>query len=1517
MATVVHGQRLQETFPSRLEFPKRAQWFSPALFPFHRVGLQGGVGTTSYVQENGRRVDGWVSVGGYSVTVTLKDPDGTVKASQTTWPNAELRYQVDLTATIAASDTVEVTTGGSTTNIFVDPLTAQIDTEADHVTGSGPAGETLAVELYVFDESMGMYETYTATVSADTTGQFTATDFYREGLLTAVDIEAEDYGVLRYEHADSNQIYLNFGQIIYVHQNHNHVSGYTSLPGVPVSVTLQASDGSVKAKGTNWSWEFNGRGTYEVNLYSSEPDGDPVPIRGGDEVIVTIAGVSTTVPVDLLTAAPDLGTDTIAGSGPPSSTLEVTLNNCYDEMSSEQCREWVTTDAAGNYTAGPFLYSTWGMTDTVTHTYDIQAGDTGQVHYTNPDNNIIYINYAASQARVQENGRRVDGWVSVGGYSVTVTLKDPDGTVKASQTTWPNAELRYQVDLTATIAASDTVEVTTGGSTTNIFVDPLTAQIDTEADHVTGSGPAGETLAVELYVFDESMGMYETYTATVSADTTGQFTATDFYREGLLTAVDIEAEDYGVLRYEHADSNQIYLNFGQIIYVHQNHNHVSGYTSLPGVPVSVTLQASDGSVKAKGTNWSWEFNGRGTYEVNLYSSEPDGDPVPIRGGDEVIVTIAGVSTTVPVDLLTAAPDLGTDTIAGSGPPSSTLEVTLNNCYDEMSSEQCREWVTTDAAGNYTAGPFLYSTWGTTVTHTYDIQAGDTGQVHYTNPDNNIIYINYAATGVATTIAAGDLRAGATAVLGTAVPNATIEIWDVTENQLIGTGTASADARFAITVDPPLVYGHTIVAIADGLASIGHVVQAAVTINGPSVTVSDTVGFYGIAPANSTVVVYEQGATTGLVTTTADAGGHWATIATLSSQGTYTLTAKAVEPNQTSAPITVIYDPQAVSVSGSSGSVGGETHESDASGQNHFQVIGGVQPVTITVEVLNNPCTVTISFMGRTVTPTAGTTPTQQITYTAVFTDYEWDWGTHDVIVNAISCGGTPVSQKVSEITLIDPSGYVYNADTGERIQGATVTCHYSKTTQNKWVVWEAALYNNQLNPQSTNKEGRYGFMVPAGAYYVTASKPGYADNQTIVYQIPPPVTDAHIALTPLAGKATTVTLDADVNNLPVGGATTTLTATLIDTYGDPVDDGTTVTFTTDLGTWQSTGTSTLPTTTANGVATATLVSSETAGSATLIATTDTVSDTTTVTFTPGAAATVALEAASDQIMVGGATTTLTATLQDQYGNAVTDGTIVTFTTNLGTWQSTGTAIRPTTTADGAVTATVVSSNTAGLATLVAATNTVSDTTVVTFTSGTVDRFVFAAIGNQTTHTPFNLTLTAYDTYDNVVTSFTDTVALMDTTGTLSPTMTGNFASGKWSGVVEIDAAAPSVVITATHGDVASASDPFTVTETLQPPTTPTLLAPSDGHITTTQAITLTWQMGTGPAPDGYHVDLDGNMITTTNTFSPTLLATDIHTWTVRAYNTSGVSEWAPVWSLEITQHNVYLPLVTRNHPGTE
>jgi hypothetical protein len=103
-----------------------------------------------------------------------------------------------------------------------------------------------------------------------------------------------------------------------------------------------------------------------------------------------------------------------------------------------------------------------------------------------------------------------------------------------------------------------------------------------------------------------------------------------------------------------------------------------------------------------------------------------------------------------------------------------------------------------------------------------------------------------------------------------------------------------------------------------------------------------------------------------------------------------------------------------------------------------------------------------------------------------------------------------------------------------------------------------------------------------------------------------------------------------------------------------------------------------------------------------------------------------------------------------------------------------------------------------------------------------------------------------------------------------------------------------------------------VTDTLPPPGAPELLAPPNGTVTTTQSVVLRWQAGAGGAPTGYNVWLDGVVITSTGTSSTTVLAVGVHTWTVRAFNAVGYSDWAAEWTVEVSSNRIYLPLVLRN-----
>ena len=154
----------------------------------------------------------------------------------------------------------------------------------------------------------------------------------------------------------------------------------------------------------------------------------------------------------------------------------------------------------------------------------------------------------------------------------------------------------------------------------------------------------------------------------------------------------------------------------------------------------------------------------------------------------------------------------------------------------------------------------------------------------------------------------------------------------------------------------------------------------------------------------------------------------------------------------------------------------------------------------------------------------------------------------------------------------------------------------------------------------------------------------------------------------------TVTLTAPTRTLPLGG-TTEVTATVLESGGTPVQNGTTVRFTTTLG-----SVTPVEAQTRNGVATATFNAGTASGTATIRATsggaggTSTTSTTTTTTgssnqldITIGAAAAgrINISATPQSVSSAGGTSQVTATVFDTNGNAL-PGVPVSFVTDAGT-----------------------------------------------------------------------------------------------------------------------------------------------------------------------------------------------------------------------------------------------------------
>ncbi|GAB1475737.1 hypothetical protein MASR2M70_05690 [Bacillota bacterium] len=100
-----------------------------------------------------------------------------------------------------------------------------------------------------------------------------------------------------------------------------------------------------------------------------------------------------------------------------------------------------------------------------------------------------------------------------------------------------------------------------------------------------------------------------------------------------------------------------------------------------------------------------------------------------------------------------------------------------------------------------------------------------------------------------------------------------------------------------------------------------------------------------------------------------------------------------------------------------------------------------------------------------------------------------------------SSAGKEILFNVAEVTiLIDPSGVITNAADNKPLGGVSVICWYLDETDpanHKWISWNAEDYG-QINPQISDENGRYGWMVPEGKYRVTATLDGFEDYDTMM-----------------------------------------------------------------------------------------------------------------------------------------------------------------------------------------------------------------------------------------------------------------------------------------------------------------------------------------------------------------------------------------------------------------------------------
>lgn len=279
----------------------------------------------------------------------------------------------------------------------------------------------------------------------------------------------------------------------------------------------------------------------------------------------------------------------------------------------------------------------------------------------------------------------------------------------------------------------------------------------------------------------------------------------------------------------------------------------------------------------------------------------------------------------------------------------------------------------------------------------------------------------------------------------------------------------------------------------------------------------------------------------------------------------------------------------------------------------------------------------------------------------------------------------------------------------------------------------------------------------------------------------------------LAPQSSTIKLSAATTNVQANG-TTEIRATVLEASGTPVQNGTTVTFTTNLGTVSPADARTL-----NGVATVQFLGNGQSGKATLKAISGgAASDPLELSVGAAAAGRVNVSASPTAVPAAGGSTTITAVVVDASGNPIA-GVPVTFSTTAGSFSATvvntdtaGTARTTlTTTAAASVTATAGGSTSTAVSITISARPTVSITVTGTAAEGAVTTFsvtvtpassggspiqdVVVDYGDGTSDTLGSVsgTITLQHVYGDSG-SYTPTVTATDTTGTAVKASTAIF-----------------------------------------------------------------------------------------------------------------------------------------------
>ncbi|MGD1993858.1 MAG: peptide ABC transporter substrate-binding protein, partial [Anaerolineae bacterium] len=663
------------------------------------------------------RVEGWEWQANATITVTIDGQAETATADE--WGN----FWLDLSGSfdLQPGHLVTVTDGAYAKSHTVTGLAVTaVDPATDVVFGTAAEGSRVWVQI-CHDWGCVQREEF-----ADTSGNWSA-DFGQPGdrddEQETYDIQLGTSGDASQEDSDDDRTQIwwrvpnpHFSARI----SENQVHGYEWSQGTTVALTIddpgttQSPDYAAAQTPAPADWDP------EQTWIGFDLAEQEFTLQPGHVLTMTDGTtVKTHVAVDLVVSDIDPDADTVSGTVPANSTVQV--SGCNDWSCTNR---HVTADGVGNWTVD---FSVPGEEDGEQELLDILPGTSGDASVTDEDSDYTIINWYLSNPRlsVRPEDENVDGWEWTPGATVTLTVDDDgdpgNGTLWTELSTsdeWGNVS--FSLYDSFDVQPGHWVRLDDGVTVKSHTVATLTVDvIDPDTDTVYGTAEPGAEVEVQIWDWD---GPWRR----VTADGNGNWTA-DFSTP---SAEDDRRYDIGpgtqgaaYQRDDDGDETQVQWrvpnpNFS----ARPDQDRMEGWEWQANATITVTIDEQAETTTAD----AW-----GNFGLDL------SDSFDLQAGQLVTVSDGSATKSHTVtELRVTGIDPATDVVSGTAAGESQVWVQI--CHD-WGCVQREEFA--DASGNW-AADFGQPGDRDDEQETYDIQLGTSGDAAQHDEDGDQTQISW-------------------------------------------------------------------------------------------------------------------------------------------------------------------------------------------------------------------------------------------------------------------------------------------------------------------------------------------------------------------------------------------------------------------------------------------------------------------------------------------------------------------------------------------------------------------------------------------------------------------------------------------------------------------------------------------------------------------------------------------------------------------------------------------------------